>query len=127
MRIVIALAVALMAASQFSLVQADERSEIADKVYEYVMERMEAYGSLREPKVMAICVDWDAPTASGINVQNAFVTYTAESSDKPIFPTSLAANAKHRCKQWAKSEKIGCTCQMLDLNGTNVLKVPPRM
>ncbi len=124
MRIAIALAVALIAASHAPLVQAGERSDVAGRVYEYVMERVEAYGSLNEPKVMAICIDWDAPTASGINVHNAFMYYTGESSDRPIFQTRLAAGAKRICKQWAKSEKIDCTCQMLDSNGVNVLEVP---
>ena len=126
MRIAIALAVALMAASHASHVQAGEGPEVVDGVYGYVMERVEVYWSLNEPKVMAICIDWDAPTASGFNVHNAFMYYTAEASDKPIFQTTLAANAKLSCKRWAKSEKIDCSCEMLDSNGTNVLKVPPR-
>ncbi len=126
MRIVIALAVALMAANHVSLLRADERSEIADRVYDFVMEQVQVYGSLTEPKVMAICIDWDASTESGINVHNAFITHTGISSDRPIFSTSLAVDAKSRCKAWAKSEKIDCTCQMLDSNGKNVLEVPPR-
>ena len=126
MRILITLAVAPMAANHVFLVQADERSDLADRVSEYVMERVDVYGPLNEPKLMAICIDWDASTASGISVHNAFMYYTAEASDKPIFQTTLAANAKLSCKRWTKSEKIDCTCQMLDSNGKNVLRVPPR-
>ncbi len=126
MRIAIALAVALMAASHASLVQAGKRPEVAVRVYEYVMEHVDYYGSLNEPKVMAICVDWDAQTESGIQIHNAFTTYTGITSDRPIFAGELARDAKRRCKAWAKSENIDCTCQMLDSNGTNVLKVPPR-
>ena len=73
---------------------------------------------------MAICIDWDAQTESGIYIHNAFTTYTGITSDAPIFAGELARDAKYRCKQWAKSENIGCTCQMLDSNGKNVLKVP---
>ncbi len=124
MRIAIALAVAPIAASHAPLVQAGERSGTANLIYDYVMEQVEAYGPLNEPKVMAICIDWDAPTASGIKLHNAFMYYTGESSDRPIFQTRLAAAAKRSCKQWAKAEKIDCTCQMLDSNGVNVLDVP---
>ncbi len=126
MRIVIALAVALMAANHASLVQAGERPDLAVRLHDYVMERVDSYGQLNEPKVMAICIDWDAATELGIYVHNVFVTYTGITSDRPIFPTQLAADAKLRCNRWAESEKIDCTCQMLDSNGKNVLKVPPR-
>ncbi len=115
-----------MAANHSSLVQADERSETAIMVHEYVMERVESYGSLNEPKVMAICIGWDAPTESGIHVYNAFMYYTAEYSDVPIFSGELSRSAKIDCKKWAKSENIDCKCQTLDSNGKNVLKVPPR-
>ena len=40
MRIAIALAVALMAASHVSHAQAGERPEIADRIYEYIMEQV---------------------------------------------------------------------------------------
>ena len=115
-----------MVTNHVSLVQADVRSETADRVYDFVIERVDHYRTLSESKVMAICIDWDASIESGIYVHNVFVTYTAEWSDRPIFPTRLGANAKLRCKKWAKSENIDCTCQMLDSNGKNVLKVPPR-
>ena len=68
---------------------------------------------------------WDAPTASGFNVYNAFSYPTGEGSDIPIFSGELAQSAKYDCKKWVKSENIDCTCQMLDSNGKNVLKVPP--
>ncbi len=126
MRIVVALAVAPMAASLSLPAGADERSETAKWLYDAVMEGVQEYKQLEEPKVMAICIDWDASTESGINVHNAFITHTGISSDRPIFSTRLAADAKSRCKAWAKSEKIDCTCQMLDSNGKNVLEVPPR-
>ncbi len=126
MRIVIAMAIALMAASHSLPAGADERSETADKVYEYVMERMKFYASINQTKAMVICIDWDAPTASGINVYNAFSYRTGEGSDIPIFTSKLAQSAKYECKKWVKSEKIDCTCKMLDSNGKNVLKVPPR-
>ena len=124
MRIAIALAVALMAASHVSHAQAGERPEIADRIYEYVMGLADYYELLNEPKVMAICIDWDAPNKSGINIHNAFTTYTAIASNGPIFPAKLARDAKLRCNRWAKSENIDCTCQTLDSNGKNVLKVP---
>ena len=104
--------------------QADERSEIADKVYEYVMERVKSYASISRTKAMFICIDWDAPTASGFNVYNAFGYVTDEGSDIPIFTGELAQSAKYDCKKWVKSEKIDCTCQRLDSDGKNVLKVP---
>ena len=126
MRIVIALAIALMAANHVSLVQADERSETGDKVYEYVMERATFYASINRSKVMAACIDWDSPNEWGIYLHNVFTTYTSPNSDIPIFTGELARDAKHRCKQWAKSENIDCTCQRLDSNGKNVLKVPAR-
>ena len=90
------------------------------------MEKLKYYGPLNEPKVMVICVDWDAPSASGIHIRNAFTTYTSITSDAPIFAGELARDAKYRCKKWAKAENIDCTCQMLDSNGKNVLKVPAR-
>ena len=123
MRFVIALAVALIVANQASVVQADEKS---DQIYDLVMEHVATYASLNEPKVMAICIDWDAPTVLGIHVHNVFVTYTGVTSDRPIFAGQLAQDVKRRCKKWAKSEKIDCTCQMMDKNGKNVLKVPAR-
>ena len=124
MRIVISLAIALIAANHVSLVQADERSEVADSVYEYVMERMKSYASINQTKAMVICIDWDAPTVSGIHVYQAFSYRTGEGSDAPIFTGKLAQNAKYECKKWAKSENIDCTCQRLDSDGKNVLKVP---
>ncbi len=126
MRIVIALAVALMAANHASLVQAGERPDTAKWIYDLVMDWVEDYGSLNDPKVMAICIDWDASTESGIYVHNAFIHYTGITSDIPVFAGKLAQDAKYRCRKWAKPEKIDCTCQMLDSNGNNVLKVPPR-
>jgi hypothetical protein len=90
------------------------------------MERVEYYGPLNDPKVMAICIDRDASAESGIHIHNAFTTYTGINSDAPIFAGELARNAKHRCKQKAKSENIGGPCQMLGSNGKNVLKIPPQ-
>ena len=90
------------------------------------MERVDYYGSLNEPKVMAACIDWEASNASGIYVHNVFSTYTSMGTDVPVFLSELARDAEFRCKQWTKSEKIDCTCQMLDSNGKNVLKVPAR-
>ncbi len=126
MRIAIAVAVALMAANHVSLVQAGERSDRETEIYDLVMDWVGDYGQLNEPKVMAICIDWDAPTASGFRIHNAFTTYTGITSDRPIFASELARNSKSRCKSWAKAENIDCTCQMLDSNGQNVLKVPAR-
>ena len=54
------------------------------------------------------------------------MSYTGESSDAPIFAGVLARNAKLGCKEWAKFENIDCTCEMLNSNGKNVLKVPSR-
>ena len=124
MRIAIALAVALMAASHVSHAQAGERPEIADRIYEYIMEQVDDYELLSEPKVLAICIDWEAPNETGIYVHNAFITYTGITSDRLFSPTRLATNAKLQCNRWAKSENIDCTCQTLDSNGKNVLKVP---
>ena len=124
MRIVIALAVALMAANHASLVQAGERPDLAVRLHDYVMERVDSYGQLNEPKVMAVCVDWNASNESGIYVHNVFIHYTGITSDRPIFAGELARAAKDRCKKWAKSEAIDCTCTMLDSNSKNVLKVP---
>ena len=124
MRILITLAVALIAANHVALVQADERSEIADRVYKNVMEWMQEYQQVRKTKAMAICIDWDAPTASGFRVHSAFGSYTAEQSGASIFPGKLAQKAKYSCKKWRKSENIDCTCQKLDNSGKNVLKVP---
>ena len=126
MRMVFALVLGLMAAGNNALAQADEKSQTADRVYDYVMEKVSSYGSLNDPKVMMVCIDWDAQTDSGIYVHNAFTTYTASYSDGPIFVSELARDAKMRCKKWAESEKIDCTCQALDKNGKNVLDVPPR-
>ena len=122
---ILSVAVALTGVLGFAA-RAGEESGTASSIYEYVMERVGDYGQLNEPKVMAICIDWDAPNESGIYVHNVFVTYTGITSDRPIFAGDLARDAKHRCKKWAKSEKIDCTCQMMDKNGKNVLKVPPR-
>jgi len=126
MRILIILAVALMTANHASLVQADEKSKTADGIYDFVMERVDHYGSIFETKAMAICIDWDAPTVSGIQIHQAFMHYTDPGSDGPIFVGKLAQSAKYNCKKWAKSENTDCTCQMLDKNGKNVLKAPPR-
>jgi hypothetical protein len=125
MRIVIAMAVALMVASHSLPAGADERSDRAKWLYDLVMDRVGgSYGSLNEPKVMAICIDWEALTESGIYVHNVFSTYTSMGTDVPVFLSKLARDAEFRCKQWAKSEKIDCTCQMLDSNGKNVLSPP---
>ena len=90
MRIIIAPAVALMAASHASPVQAGERPDRAKWIYDIVMDWVGDYGLLNEPKVMAICIDWDAQTESGIYIHNAFTTYTGINSDIPIFAGELA-------------------------------------
>jgi hypothetical protein len=124
MRFVNSLAIALLTGILNLPAGAGEKSETAKLVYEYVMEQVGEYGGLPEPKVMVACINWDAPTALGYNVRNVFVTYTGITSDRPIFAGKLAQDAKRRCKKWAKSEMIDCTCQRLDSNGKNVLKVP---
>ena len=104
--------------------QAGEPSAQARMIHELVMDHMKGYDQLEEPKVMAICIDWQADNEAGFFIHNAFVTYTSMASDVQVFIGKLVQDAKFRCKQWRKAEKIDCSCRMLDKNGKNVLKVP---
>ena len=126
MRVFLASVFALTAALHTAPAVAGERTKLEVEVYEYVMEQVDYYELLNEPKVMASCIDWNAPNESGVYVHNVFTYYTGQSSDRPIFSSELARSAMTWCKKWKKAEKIDCTCQMLDKNGKNVLKAKTR-
>jgi hypothetical protein len=124
MRVFLVSAVALMTAINAPPAVAGERPKIEVELYDYVMEKVDDYALLNSPKVMASCIDWDASNEFGVYVHNVFTYHTGISSDRPIFASELARNAMNWCKKWAEDEKVGCTCQMLDKNGKNVLKAP---
>ena len=122
MRIYLVSLLVLMTAIHTLAAVAGERSKREIEVYDYVMEQVDYYELLNEPKVMAACIDWNAPNEYGVHVHNAFTYYTGITSDAPIFSAELAHNAMTWCKDWRKAEKVDCICQMLDKNGKNVLK-----
>ena len=103
---------------------ADEKANLADRIYNYLMEQLPDYGTLPEPKVMAVCIEWDRATAPPFYIHNVFATYTGQGTDKQIFIGVLQRDAELRCNRWASSENVDCTCQMLDKNGKNALRIP---
>ena len=126
MHIFIASLLALMTAIHTLPAVAGGRSALEVEVYDYVMEQIDYYEMLNEPKVMAACIDWNAPNEFGVYVHNVFSYYTGINSDAPIFASELGHSAMTWCKDWRKAEKVDCTCQMLDKNGKNALKAKRR-
>lgn len=114
----------LLVALSLPALPANAASALERQVYDDIMAKVTGYHGFREPKVMAACIDWDAPNFSGFRVAKVFITYTNEGSDVPVFIGRLAQDAKYRCKQWRKSEKVDCRCQMVDMNGKNVVEAP---
>ena len=114
-----AIIASLIFGSYGSIALSDEKADLADRIHSFVMERIPEYVASNESKVMAACIEWDEPY-----LHNVFSYRTDPNSDAPIFTSRLQQLAMLSCKRWAKSEKIDCTCQMLDKNGKNVLRVP---
>ena len=93
----------------------------AEAIHARVMAAVPAYLTLNEPKVMVACIDPEPEPPENWRVHQVFTTYTARTSDVPIFLTQLANNALHRCSEWGRAEGIDCNCLPLDKNGRNVL------
>ena len=103
---------------------ADEKADLADSIYNYVMEKVPEYETLRESKVMTVCIEWDRPTPPSISIHQVFVTYEDPHTDIPVFINKLQQDALQKCERWASSKNANCTCQMLDKNGKNALRIP---
>jgi hypothetical protein len=114
----------LLWGSYGSVAHSDEKARLADGLYNYVMERYPEYATLPEPKVLAACIEWDRATQPPIFIHNVLVTYTDPGTDAQIFIGELKRDALLRCKRWASSENVDCTCQILDMNGKNALRIP---
>lgn len=102
---------------------ADKRT-LADRIHASIMDRFPEYGRNQSMKVMVACIRWDSPTPPRIQVKGATYTYTDAGSDGQINPAELRHDALRRCRGWAARENIDCTCQAVDDNGKNVLRVP---
>jgi hypothetical protein len=100
------------------------QSGLPDKIHAWVMENFREYGELPKSKVLVACIEWNRTTPPPAFVHQVFATYSDPTSDRPIFLTQLASDARHRCKKWRKAKNIDCKCQVLDQNGKNMLKAP---
>ena len=114
-----AIIVGLILGSYGSFALSDEKADFADRIHSFVMEKIPEYVAFNESKVMAVCIEWDEP-----NIHRVFSYRTDPHSDTPIFTSKLQQVAMLSCKRWASSENVDCTCQMLDKNGKNVLRIP---
>jgi len=107
-----------------ALAESPEKKALADRIHAFVMERSAEYRRTHRTKAMVICIQWVSPTPPRIKIEGVFATRTGIGSDGPIFTPDLRRNAMRRCKAWAKKEGADCTCQRLDEDGKNVLRVP---
>ncbi len=114
-----AIIVGLILGSYGSFAFSDEKADLADRIHSFVMEKIPEYVAFNESKVMAACIEWDGP-----NIHQVFSYRTDPHSDASIFTSKLERSAMLSCTRWASSENVDCTCQMLDKNGKNALRIP---
>ncbi len=117
-------AVALLLGLAFPADRSVAQSGLPEKIHAWVMENYREYDELPESKVLVACIEWNRTTSPPTFVHRVFATYSHPNSDRPIFTSQLASDARHRCQKWRKAKKIDCKCQVLDKDGKNVLKAP---
>lgn len=101
----------------------EKASPVAQSVYRAVMDNYRIYPGLNEPKILSGCLSLVEDREPPLRIHQIFAWYTDVSSDAPVFAGELRRNAMQACRDWQRTEDVACTCQMIDINGKNVLKL----
>ena len=119
-----ALPAVLLAACQAATPQTGEQLALADRLHAAAMRGQPEYVAATNGKAMAACIDW--PTATGREPELVWTpwTYVSNFSDGGIPTPTLENDTLLRCRSTAAEQSWHCTCQTIDRNGRNVLRVP---
>ncbi len=101
-----------------------DSEDVVRMLHEDIIKKFPNYKEEKQKKALAACVNWDATTASSVNVRHPFYYYEGEHTDHPVFISRLMHSAVNACNRLRKKHKSTCECVPIDKNNKSVLKIP---
>ena len=101
-----------------------EAQAVAGHVYRTVMAAVPDYRLHARQKALAICVQWPTNDEDPIYVDTGGSYALSNQSDGKFPPGQIVSGAMRSCQGAQAEGQFDCSCQILDVSGTNRLVVP---
>ena len=88
------------------------------------MEAVPEYRLHSRQKALAICVKWPETEGQPVFIDAAGAFALADQSDGKFTPGAIVAGALRDCQGAQAQGQHDCTCQIMDVSGSNRLVVP---
>ena len=99
-----------------------EASNLAQKAHALALERADGYASNGFGKALSACITWPRTAEGAPKVEYAHYTYTEIGTDGQVPTSQLRDSTLQACKGVAARYDLDCACQIVDINGKNVVQ-----
>ncbi len=114
---------AILLCANVSLAQEQDDRTVGKKFHESIIKDAGFYERILGFKALAACIDWKASTPN--SVQARYRAYpTPIKGQATVSVGRLANSALYKGRGAQTRSQAPCDCQVIDRNGSNVLKVP---
>ena len=124
MRILIFICLPLLAGCLGPVNQAPNARIMGDTIHKRIMDAVPDYRLHSRQKALAACIKWPTTEDEPVYIDTLGSFALADQSDGKFSPGTIVDGAIRSCQGRQAKGGYDCTCQILDVAGTNRLKVP---